>query len=42
MIFRRKTRQVAKSDMLMLKKKEYAVGALKERLRTDTPYVFIV
>ena len=42
MIFRRKTRQVAKSDMLRLKKKECVVDALKERLQTDTPYVFIV
>ena len=28
--------------MLRLKKKECVVGALKERLQTGTPYVFIV
>ena len=28
--------------MLRLKKKECVVDVLKERLRTDTPYVFIV
>lgn len=42
MIQQRRIGYIARSDIWKLKKKECAVGALKERLRTGTPYAFIV